>query len=237
MTQRRTSTAQERPRTPTKRRRTRSGCNTWLIFACAVACLVALASWRLVYAPESETQMSDQTPRLNWNALIFSSLRTDPRFRPPGTTLIVGPPTISAARIDEILRLYNSPAAGTGQFWIDEGLQYNINPVFALAFFMHESNLATNPEWSGWKDDGSSTHNVGNIICAEYSRCYGRFRDYRDWQTGIHDWYRLIADEYISQRGLTTVETIVPVYAPESENDVAGYIASVVDYAHQWSAP
>ena len=237
MTQRRRPTTQERPRFPAKRRSTLAGCNTWLVFACAVVCLLALASWRLFFAPEAENQTADQTARLTWNTLSFASISQDPRFRPPGTTLIVGPPTISAARIDEILRLYNSPAVGTGQIWIDEGIQTNINPVYALAFFMHESNLATNPEWSGWKEDGSSTHNVGNIICAEYSRCYGRFRDYKDWQSGIHDWYRLIADEYISQRGLTTIETIVPVYAPESENDVSGYIASVVDYAQQWSAP
>jgi hypothetical protein len=112
-----------------------------------------------------------------------------------------------------------------------------IDPVYALAFFMHESNLGTNPEWSGIKPDGTTTHNVGNIICAEYSRCHGRFRDYPDWETGIHDWYRLIQDEYITGRGLETVEQIVPVYAPETENDVAQYIDVVRDYAAQWSQP
>jgi hypothetical protein len=155
----------------------------------------------------------------------------------PGNTSIRGTPTITAARIDEILRTYNSPAQGTGQIWIDEGIAYNINPVYALAFFMHESNLGTNPEWSGWKEDGTSTHNVGNIICAEYARCHGRFRDYATWQEGIHDWYRLIAFEYIDQRGIHTVEEIIPVYAPEVENDVATYIGSVREYALEWSAP
>jgi hypothetical protein len=150
---------------------------------------------------------------------------------------ISGVPTITAARIDEILRLYNSPAQGTGQIWIDEGIAYNINPVYALAFFMHESNLGTNPAWSGWKEDGSNTHNVGNIICAGYSRCYGRFRDYSTWEEGIRDWYRLIAVEYIDQRGIHTVEDIIPVYAPEVENDVATYLGSVRDYAYQWSVP
>ena len=90
----------------------------------------------------------------------------------PGNTSIRGTPTITAARIDEILRIYNSPAQGTGQIWIDEGIAYNINPVYALAFFMHESNLGTNPEWSGWKEDGTSTHNVGDIkkYCDETSQ-------------------------------------------------------------------
>lgn len=232
----RRSTQTARPR-QNKRRRSLNGCNTWLVFACCAVCLLALVAWRLVIAPDAYLRGNPDAPRLPWQSLRFTTLGTNPRFQPPGVTSVVGPPTISAARIDEILRLYNSPAVGTGEVWIAEGLQYNINPVYALAFFMHESNLATNPEWSGWKQDGSTTHNVGNIICAEYSRCYGRFRDYPDWQTGIHDWYRLIAEEYIDQRGVSTVESIVPIYAPENENDVAGYIASVVDYGRQWSAP
>ncbi len=198
--------------------------------------MIAVFVWRVYFAPAVQPKSSQDTAA-PWNALSFASFTQDPRFLPPGSTVITGEPTISAARIDEILRLYNSPAQGTGQIWIDEGIAYGINPVYALAFFMHESNLATNAEWSGIKEDGSTTHNIGNIICAEYSRCYGRFRDYVDWQAGIHDWYRIIAEEYIAQRGLRTVEDIIPVYAPKNENDVTGYIASVRAYALQWSAP
>lgn len=216
-----------------KWRRTLRGCNTWLVFACLVVCLGAVFVWRVLIAPSPSWERT----RAPWESLTVASFTRDPRFAPPGSSSISGVPTITASRIDEILRLYNSPAQGTGQIWIDEGIAYNINPVYALAFFMHESNLGTNPAWSGWKDDGSNTHNVGNIICAGYSRCYGRFRDYSTWEEGIRDWYRLIAVEYIDQRGIHTVEDIIPVYAPEVENDVATYIGSVRDYAYQWSAP
>ena len=82
---------------------------------------------------------------------------------------------------------------------------------------MHESQLGTNPNWAGHKSDGTNTHNVGNIICAGYPTCFGRFRDYPDWATGIRDWYRLIAVEYVQGRGVATVEGIVPVYAPSFE--------------------
>ena len=174
------------------------------------------------------------------NIISIPSLpQTEPPVRnvPIGESSVLGAPTISAERINEILRLYGSPAQGTGQAWIDAGIAYGIDPVYALAFFMHESGMGTNPAWAGHKGDGNNTHNVGNIICAGYATCYGRFRDYPDWETGIRDWNRLIAEEYIQARGVYTVDTIVPVYAPAIENDVPGYIASVKQYVAQWQAP
>jgi hypothetical protein len=124
------------------------------------------------------------------------------------------------------------------QYWIDAGLEYGIDPVYALAFFMHESTLGTNPAWSGFKPDGSTTHNVGNITCADYPTCYGRFRDYPNWQIGIRDWFRLIAVEYIADWGLVTVESIIPRYAPqEDNNDEPLYINNVKQFVAQWRQP
>ena len=54
------------------------------------------------------------------------------------------------------------------------------------------------------KPGGATTHNVGNIICAGYATCYGRFRDYDTWSQGIEDWYKLIAREYVDGRGAQT---------------------------------
>jgi hypothetical protein len=157
---------------------------------------------------------------------------------PAGESSVLGPPTITAQRIDEILRVHGSPATGTGQYWIDAGLEYGIDPIYALAFFMHESSLGTNPAWSGIKPDGSTTHNIGNITCADYPTCYGRFRDYPDWQTGIHDWFRLIAVEYVTNWGVATVEGIIPHYAPANDqNDEPLYIDNVKQFVAQWRQP
>jgi len=157
---------------------------------------------------------------------------------PTGESSILGPPTITAQRIDEILRVHGSPATGTGQYWIDAGREYGIDPIYALAFFMHESTLGTNSAWSGLKPDGSSTHNIGNITCAGYPTCYGRFRDYPDWQTGIRDWFRLIAVEYVNDRGVATVERIIPYYAPaQDNNDEPLYIDNVKQFVAQWRQP
>jgi hypothetical protein len=136
--------------------------------------------------------------------------------------------------IDSILSSYGSPAAGTGQLWYDIGVKYGIDPAFAVAFFIHESGAGTAAGWAGLKPDGSSTHNVGNIICAGYGSCYGRFRDYPSWSEGIEDWYQLIDVEYLTGRGHTTVADIIPVYAPSVENDVQGYVNVVQGLVDQW---
>ena len=152
----------------------------------------------------------------------------------PGEHSLIGPPTISADDVEAVLRQYNSPAVGTGSVWIELGQKYGIDPAYALAFFVHESTAGTNPGWAGLKPGGESTHNIGNIICAGYSRCFGRFRDYTSWDEGIDDWYKLIANEYIDGRGAQTIEQIIPIYAPAFENNVDAYVNAVVSTVDTW---
>lgn len=144
------------------------------------------------------------------------------------------PPSITAETVEAVLAEYGSPAAGTGQAWIDLGEKYGIDPAYALAFFIHESTAGTAPGWAGIKPDGSTTHNIGNIICVGYRTCYGRFRDYPSWEAGIEDWYRLIKVEYIEGRGHRTVADILPVYAPAIENDTPGYVSVVERLVRTW---
>lgn len=154
--------------------------------------------------------------------------------QPPGNYDLRTAPSLTAAQIDQILAAYGSPATGTGAAWVNLGMQYGIDPAFAVAFFIHESSAGTNPNWAGLKPGGATTHNVGNIICAGYSKCYGRFRDYPSWEAGIEDWYRLIAVEYIEGRGTVTLEQIIPIYAPSFENNVQGYIDAVAHMVDGW---
>jgi hypothetical protein len=147
---------------------------------------------------------------------------------PEEWTDVRGKPSLSAEKVDAILASYGSPATGSGPAWVTHSERYGIDNAVALAFFIHESSAGTNPHWSGIKPDGSTTRNVGNIECAGYHRCFGRWRDYETWDEGIEDWYRLIAFSYIQRRGVTTVEEIIPIYAPAFENDVELYIATVL---------
>ncbi len=155
---------------------------------------------------------------------------------PPGDYRLRAAPSVTADQINGILADYGSPAAGTGDVWYRLGAEYGIDPAFAVAFFVVESTAGTAPGWAGWKDKaaGISTHNVGNIICAGYPTCHGRFRDYPDWETGIRDWYRLIDVEYLQGRGHETVADVLPVYAPTFENDTGGYINTVHNLVDAW---
>lgn len=155
---------------------------------------------------------------------------------PSGQNSVVGTPTMSAQQIDGVLAQWQSPATGTGAAWVSLGQRYGIDPAYALAFFIHESGAGTAPGWAGFKAEGGTTHNVGNIICAGYPTCYGRFRDYGSWEEGIEDWYRLIAVEYINGRGVHTVEEIIPIYAPSFENNVPNYINTVNRLVAEWRA-
>ena len=128
-----------------------------------------------------------------------------------------GDSSLSAQQIDAILASYGSPAAGTGAAWYDLGKKYGIDPAFAIAFFIMESSAGTDSGWAGIKADGSTTHNVGNIICAGYVTCYKGNRDYASWDEGIEGWYRLIDVEYIQGRGLQTLGDVLPIYCPFSD--------------------
>ena len=166
-------------------------------------------------------------------AAPMQSVAAAPTCAPDDLTLAC-PPQLSAAQLDAILSSYGSPATGTGAAWIAQAQRTGINSEIAVAFFVHESTAGTAQGWAGWKDDGSSTHNVGNVVCTPGWQCYGRFRDYPTWESGIADWYQLIAVEYVEGRGHKTVDDVIPVYAPSSENDVQGYIDAVRRLVSQW---
>lgn len=161
------------------------------------------------------------------------------RHREPGSRVSVDgavddltlerPPSITPQQIDAVLAEYGSPATGSGQRVYDLGVEYGIDPAYALAFFIRESSAGTagvavrNRSW-------------GNITCGGWPNCPdGRFRRYASWEEGAEDWYRLIRVEYIDKRGHKTVEDVVPVYAPaEDENDVEGYIEAIRSMVSGW---
>jgi len=148
---------------------------------------------------------------------------------------VMGEPTITVEQIEQVLAEFNSPAAGHGQEIYDLGVKYGINPAISLAFFVHESGAGSNPAWAGRKPDGTTSNNIGNIICTPGYRCYGRFREYATWGEGIEDWYKLIKELYVGEWGRTTVEEIIPKYAPAADNnDEGAYINAVKRLVEEW---
>jgi len=149
---------------------------------------------------------------------------------------VTGTPTVSAAFIDRVLAAYGSPAAGTGQQLYDLGVQAGIDPVYALAFFLHEDSF-------GKAGIGAANHSLGNIRCSARYRCQDGFRYYASWAEGYQDWYTLILNGYVRGQvtgsivghACSTIGQIVPVYAPSSDhNNVAGYITAVEHAVDTW---
>jgi len=138
---------------------------------------------------------------------------------PASATSVLGGPSLSADFINQVLASASSPAAGTGQALYDLSVESGIDDAYALAVFQKESSF-------GRYGAGFDDHALGNIVCAGYPTCNGRFRWYPSWLAGYEDFYQLISREYVS-RGCSTVETITPVYAPSSENDTGLYIQQV----------
>jgi hypothetical protein len=205
----------------------------WLAVIVSAACLLVL--YTLWVQPE-RTSFSNFPGSRSAPAAEVAPVAYPQLPAPAGENSVIGPPTISAEVVDAILAEYGSPATGTGAVWVELGRRYQIDPAFAVAFFIHESSAGTNPGWAGIKPDGTTTHNVGNIICAGYPTCFNRFRDYPNWETGIEDWYKLISVEYINGRGAHTVEQIIPIYAPSFENNVPAYVDAVNTLVRTWRA-
>jgi hypothetical protein len=166
-----------------------------------------------------------------WNYLTSgNTTNQQSQSMPPATgSSVIGSPSLTAAKIDQILSNAGSPAAGTGQTFYNDSVQYGIDDAYALAWFHHESGYGTSGA-------ATQTLSIGNINCSEGYSCIGRFRAYSSWDAGINDWYSLIKTVYVGQ-GLTTVESIIPHYAPASDNnDCSAYISAVENDVQNWKA-
>ncbi|MDP9315358.1 MAG: glucosaminidase domain-containing protein, partial [Chloroflexota bacterium] len=151
-----------------------------------------------------------------------------------GATPVVGPPSIPYETVLRVLTL--RPASPllplAPEIWtLSE--EASVDVAFALAIWLKESEFGTTGV-------SVSTQNPGNLTCAaadptRRSGCTGRWATYANWSDAVADWFTYIQRRYVAQ-GLTTVEAILPVYAPASENDTAVYIAQVTTWLRDWGS-
>jgi hypothetical protein len=145
----------------------------------------------------------------------------------PGQHSILGKPTLSAAFIDRVLAAAHSPAAGTGQTFYQLSIQSGIDDAWPLSFFHHESDY-------GKTGEARVTYSIGNSRCIATRPCIdqdrGGYAQMLSWTDGIVQWYLLLSNLYIKQWGRSTVESIIPKYAPNSDgNDEQAYITDLVN--------
>ncbi len=143
---------------------------------------------------------------------------------------IVGPPSLSADFVNAVLDQYRSPASGTGQALYEKSAAFCIDDAVALAFFQHESGF-------GRAGIAVVNHSLGNIRCSSGYSCRGGFRSYASWEDGYTDWFSLIKSLYVEQWRATTVEAIIPHYAPVADhNNEQAYISAVKTAVAKWRA-
>ncbi|GCE26502.1 hypothetical protein KDA_19860 [Dictyobacter alpinus] len=153
-----------------------------------------------------------------------------------GPYAVMGKPTVSADFINKVLSNAGSPAAGKGQVFYDLGVQYGIDPVFALAFFQHESTFGT-------RGEARKTLSIGNLRCIQNHECVDKnasgdgYAQMDSWDDGIKTWYSLIRNFYVIDMHKDTIEKIIPTYAPSSDNNnEAAYISSLKYSIDRWRA-
>lgn len=163
-----------------------------------------------------------------YTALAFPTPTRTPDIAALGAGPVVGPPSLQPEQIRAILASYDSPAVDDAQAFYDLGVQYGIDPAYGLAFFVVESHAGT-------RGVARETRNIGNIRARPGEPTYQGYRLYATWREGIEDWYRLIAETYVKEWQLTTVDAILPVYAPHwDDNDPGAYARAVKMLVAGW---
>lgn len=157
-----------------------------------------------------------------------ATIEPTPDIAPLGAGPVIGPPSVDVALIQRVLRAYNSPAVDEAQAFYDLGVARGIDPAYCLAFFIVESAAGT-------RGVARTTYSVGNIRALTGQPSFEGYRRYDSWRDGIADWYRLIDEVYVRDLNLTTLDTIIPVYAPSLDsNDPALYILTVKRLVARW---
>jgi hypothetical protein len=154
---------------------------------------------------------------------------------------LYGKPSLTVGQINTILIAYHSPSGGHGQDLYTLSSLYGIDDAYPLAFFMHESSFGT-------VGMASVTHSLGNLRCIDGAACVNSqdgmcqagqscYASFPNWYAGFKAWFVLITSSLYKGDGLTTVETIIPRYAPsEDHNNEGAYIEALVQAVDAWQS-
>jgi hypothetical protein len=159
----------------------------------------------------------------------------------PSLYSILGKPTMSVARINQILAAYHSPLVGHGQEIYNTTTHYGIDPTLAMGFYLHESTMGTAGE-------ARMTHSWGNLRCVSDAACVNQqgttcqlgqscYAAFPDGIAGLTRWCQLMVSDVYVLDGLVIVDDIIGRYAPASDNNnEGGYIWSLKHSTDRWRA-
>ncbi len=191
----------------------------WMLFAVAVLIGGVVLGWSAFEPLQNRASVS---------VLPFHGNTADTTLVVPGTwnvhcpqtapassgnpDSVIGPPTVSVSFIGKVLTYYHSPAADQAQVLYDASVRCGIDPVFTLAFFMHESSF-------GKAGEATQSLSPGNLRCIPNFQCQDGYSWYNSWGDGFTVYCRLIRNLYVDGWGLVTIYQIIPRYAPPSDNN------------------
>jgi hypothetical protein len=118
---------------------------------------------------------------------------------------VVGPPTLPARTVDQILAQMGSPMVGTGAVIEAASRQTNIDDAFALGVWWTETNDGAAGVGLADRNPGSVRGNVG------YPSAFDGYTIYPSYSAAIVDWFNLLRSRYVDQ-GLASVYTICRPY-------------------------
>jgi murein DD-endopeptidase MepM/ murein hydrolase activator NlpD len=142
---------------------------------------------------------------------------------------IVAPPSITVEGIEIVLARYHSPAQGFGPVFYQLGVQYGIDPIYALAFFAHESHAGT-------RGLSATLHSIGMLRAAPGEPQQQGYRAYATWEAGIQDWYLTMRTHYVGELGVTQAAAIASRYAgPDDPQDLASFAGNIQRLVDGWN--
>jgi hypothetical protein len=207
---------------------------------------LAIAGLLAALGPGAAATQAEPLPAELAAALVAASAparQDDGGAAQGGTLTFVAPPRIGRDTFIALLErgvggAGPSPAAPYGGELYDIVVGYGIDPAVALAFFARESQFCTTGMCIG--QDMKSWGHLRNAFKPARAAGYsyndtGQFVKYASWQDSVADWCELILYGYVA-KGLDTVDTAVPVYAPlgDGDNNPEQYIDSIYQLVAAW---
>jgi len=158
---------------------------------------------------------------------------------------IYGPPTIGPALFGAVLGAAKSPvlAERKAQDFYSLIVGYGIDPAFILSIAKFEHSYGTNPQsvivrygLKNWGD--TRTRRKATLGGKSIGTDRGNFWAYLSWYDSLDDLCYRLADPTYAYAGKRTVETVVPVMAPDGDqdNNAALYVRNVLAQMAAWQA-
>src|SRR5437879_1109698 len=164
-------------------------------------------------------------------ALLWEFQQGNTAGRAAGDVNVVGPPTVSATTVDAIFARLGSPMVGTGKIVELASRQANIDDAFALGVWWTETNDGAAGVGIADRNPGSVRGSVG------YPSAFDGYTIYPSYSAAIQYWFKMIRNNYVIGRGISTVYTIARPYVGTTSYPLwAGKVINLI-YKNRGMAP